>query len=182
MFTAELATADAAVRLVRPDVERDALRSVTWLAGESGKATLELMGVPSEQIHESTLEEERQRIKGFLEENDELDWMIRLNGETVGAIWVNLKPGRELRGPALSLMIGDPVTRGHGVGRKAMVAVMRWLQEERREPVIYARHLVDNAVSSGLLRSLGFTDDGAPYTGADGLSWQNVRYVNLGQH
>lgn len=178
MFCKELTTPDEKVRLIRPDVGRDAPLSVQWLAGESGRLTLQLMGVPDADNHETTLEAERDRIGSFLGNNGELDWMIAYDGRVIGAIWVHTESTEYIAAPAVSIMIGDPDVRGKGVGYNSLVAVTKWLFEDPNTTAVYARHLVANAASKQLLQRAGFVDDGEPYVDADNLHWQNVSRAN----
>jgi len=178
MFVGELKTDDQRVRLIAPNVERDAPLSLRWLAGPVGRETLRLMGMPDEDNYESTLEAERKRIEEFLGDNGELDWMIELDGAVVGAIWIHTHDGENIKAPAISMMLGDATARGHGTGRAAFAAVLGWLKDVRHEHVVYARHLLENAASRNLSQAFGFVDDGEPYVDHDGLHWQNVR-LNL---
>ncbi len=64
------------LRLVKPDIERDAPLSVEWRSGETGHATQVSMGVAPDGTVEPSLEEERALIKKFIETEKELVWMI----------------------------------------------------------------------------------------------------------
>lgn len=175
MFTTELVAPNQDIKLIRPDIERDAPLSVQWLTGATGRETLRLMGIPDKDNHGSTLELECERIGSFLADNSELDWMIEYNGHVVGAIWVHTKPTEYISAPAVSLMIGDPSVRGKGIGRNALRAAINWLFDEHKVLVIYARHLTTNVASQHLLHELAFQNDGQSYFDNDGLHWQNVQ-------
>lgn len=166
------------VRLVEPVVERDAPLGVRWLSGEPGRRTLAMMGVPDKDNRPSTLEKERQRVRGFVENEKQLNWMIELDGAVVGSVWVDLVASKEVPAPAAHIMIGDPAARGKGVGRAAMGLVIAYVKQ-RGYRAVYSRRLVKNKAVARLFEGLGFTLDGAPYIDADGLEWQNlVLYYN----
>lgn len=71
MFVGQLDTPESSIRLVRPVVERDASLSFQWLAGEHGRATLLLMGVPAGLIEPPTLVRENARISNFIHRDDQ---------------------------------------------------------------------------------------------------------------
>jgi hypothetical protein len=99
-----LKTKSPEIILVEPDIERDAPVAVTWLDGDIGRNTLRLMGNTEENNKPSSLEEEKERIKGFIESTNQLTWMISLSNKVVGAIWVDIKPTEYLLGPAVHIM------------------------------------------------------------------------------
>lgn len=132
------------------------------------------MGVPENKIHPPTLAEEQDRVQRFLEDADELNWMIQVDGDVVGAVWVSLKETEYLPAPSVHIMIGDRLLRGAGVGTVAVRAVTAWLTEQRQEDIIFSRYRTYNSASAQLLLKLGFEDDGRPYKDKDGLEWQNV--------
>jgi RimJ/RimL family protein N-acetyltransferase len=175
MFVGELATGDSSVRLVEPDVGRDASLGLQWLAGEAGRETLRLMGVTDANNHPSTLEQERQRIQDFIDKSDQLNWMIAKDEQVIGPIWVELRPIEYLNAPSMHIMIGEPSARGQGTGGQAFRAVANYLECERHESVIYTRHLLDNIGSAKLAAASGFQEDGALYEDANGLRWQNMK-------
>ncbi len=172
MFIQPLLTNNPHVQLVKPDVERDAPLSVAWLAGPGGRQTLKMMGVTDSLNQPSNLEEETKRIQNFLKNDDQYNWMVQFSDKVVGSIWVDRRDTKKLKGPAVSLMIGDSSTRGQNVGEAAIKAVIEFLQSQGHR-YIYACHIIDNQASSTLLGKLGFKNEGAPYTDAeDGLVWQ----------
>ena len=173
MFTTGLKTSNPAVALVKPDPERDAPLGVAWLAGAEGRRTLKLMGVADELNQESTIEQERARIQAFLDGEDQYNWMISYHGRIVGAVWVDLKPTKHIPAPTVSIMIGNPSARGHGVGKAALAAVIDYLGA-LGQPELHARHLLTNQASHALLTALKFTPNGPPYSDSDGLTWQNL--------
>jgi RimJ/RimL family protein N-acetyltransferase len=176
MISKTLTTTDRRLLLVPPNVERDAPKGVAWLAGAEGRQTLALMGVADKDNRPSTLEEERTRVAGFITDPKHLAWMMNFENVIVGIVEVSFKSTYELPLPAVSIMIGDPQARGHGLGLAAMKAVVHYLATERKFQRVYARYLTTNTISQALLRKLGFNDQGEPYVGTDGLQWQNVQW------
>lgn len=169
-----LQTANKDITLVPPDVERDAPLGVQWLAGEAGRVTLKLMGNTDEQNKPSTLEEEKERVRDFIENTNQLNWMIQFKNSIVGSIWVDLVASEHLPAPSIHLMIGDPNARKHGIGTDACIAVIKYLKNTEEYRTIYSRHLVINIGSAKLLNILGFENNGSTYSDSDGLVWQNV--------
>lgn len=175
MFTRALSTGDPQVELVKPDIERDALLGVRWLAGADGRQTLRLMGVTDEHNQPTTLDQERKRVGDFLTGRAQYNWMIRSSGQIVGSVWVDLRPTQHIQAPAVSVMIGDYSVRGRGIGRLAVGSVLDYMRRQSYRAV-YARFLEDNRASRALFMGLGFMLDGAAYTDEDGLKWQNTVY------
>lgn len=173
MKTTPLETSNPDVHLIEPDVERDALLSVEWLEGEIGRETLRLMGVADKDNQPTTIEQERERVKDFVEKEDQLNWMITYQDMVVGSIWVELRQTKYVQSPALHIMIGDPEARGKGIGLSATTTVVEYLEKQGYEH-IYSRYLTNNEVSRNLLSQIGFHQMGTPYTDEDNLEFQNV--------
>lgn len=170
-----LETKNALIRLVEPNVERDAQLGVQWLNGELGRVTMQSMGNTDEEIESmlpTTLEKESERVKDFLDKDDQLNWMIEYEGKVVGTVWVNLNSSQDLPGPSVHIMIGDPDMRGKGVGGSTVSTVLEYLGEQGHD-VIYSRHLTTNEGADKLLKSVGFTELGEPYP-SDTLEFQNL--------
>ncbi len=158
-----------------PNIESDPAVSVKWLDGETGRQTLRLMGNTEANNQPSTLKAERQRVREFITSSDQRTWSLRYQGKTVGAIWVDLKPTKYLKAPAIHIMIGDPNVRGQGIGQATIQAVIELLEQEGEYRQLHSRHLTENAGSARLLAKVGFTNDGDEYQDVDGLAFQNVR-------
>lgn len=174
MFIKQLSPTDSAVNLIKPDVQRDAPLGVYWMADPHGRYTLKMMGVPDKYNCASTLAEETQRMSKFLEDDNQYNWMIEVDGRVVGTIWVDLKPTHGQQAPALSIMIGDPTVRGGGIGYSASLTIIEYLRSIGHIHV-YSRHLAENRASEKLLQKLHFINDQEPYVDdEDGLNWQNV--------
>lgn len=171
--TENLQTDNPDVFLVEPNIERDAALGVQWLDGELGRATLTSMGVADQDNDPTTMEQERERVKDFIERQDQFNWMIEYQSKVVGSVWVDLEQVGNVPAPAIHIMIGDPEVRGKGVGFAASSKVIDHLQSLGFEN-IYSRHLTKNDGASTLLQSLGFTNLGASYSDDDGLEWQNL--------
>lgn len=174
MFIKELTTEKPSVMLVEPNVERDAAQGVRWLDGPTGRQTLKLMGVTDEENRSTTIESERKRVAGFLSDKYHNNWMISVDGNIVGGIWVDLKSTKYIQAPTISIMLGDPEIRGKGIGRLAVNAVVEFLYDQHHITA-YARHLIGNTASQRLFESAGFTSSGDMYTDDDGLNWQNLK-------
>lgn len=173
MFACYLTTADPSIDLVAPVVSRDAPLGVQWLAGEQGRDTLQMMGVPEQENRPATLEEESARVKRFTERQDQYNWMIDVRGRVAGAIWVDLKPSPVLPAPAVSYMIGAAEARRKGAASASLDAVARFIFR-RGFTRLYARALVINHQSAALLSRAGFALHGESYVDPDGgLRWQN---------
>jgi|GEM_PF-1904478 len=174
MFIHEIGTPNPRVRLIKPEVARDAKLSVDWLAGEDGRETLRLMGVADVHNQASTLEKETARVQDFLDNPHSRVWMMALDDKVVGAIWIDLEPTAQMPAPSIHLMVGDPRARGQGVGSAAYQAVLDWLRTaEALYPLVYTRHLTRNQPAAALPAKHGFTALGEPYKDADGLEFQN---------
>ncbi len=175
--TENMPTNNPDVVLVQPDIERDAALGVKWLEGELGRATLTSMGVPDKDNKPTTLEDERERVRGFIEGQDQLNWMIEYQGRIVGSVWADLQQVGNVPAPAIHIMIGDPDVRGRGIGFAATSKVTEHLEELGFKD-FYSRYLTKNSGASGLLESLGFAKLEEPYTDDDGLEWQNAVKAN----
>lgn len=173
MFTRELTSDDGQVRLIKPDIERDAPLSVQWLADPHGRYTLRMMGVPDKYNTSTDIIAEKQRVSDFLDKDDQFNWAIELDGQIIGAIWIDREPTKHLPAPALSFMIGDPEARGKGAAGRAATLVLDYMRSTGCKK-LYARHLTNNAASAALLQKLGFVNDGKIYTDDESLEWQNT--------
>lgn len=167
-------TSDESVRLITPDILRDAELNVEWTAGMDGRETQMAMGVPADEVQELTLQESMAIMQTLVLSEHDIVWMIEYDGQVVGMIEVHLEPNEYLAGPAVSIMIGDPVMRGAGIGFTAMRAAIAWLQYDEGEEIIFSRYPAGNEVACRLSQKLGFEEDDEPYTDAAGLRWQNV--------
>lgn len=162
------------LRLVPPNVERDAPLGVKWMSGKSGRETQRLMGIAPEQIHDHDIAEEQKLVQYFIDTDEELVWMIEYNQKVIGAVEIGLKIPKEESGPSVSIMIGDITSRGQGIGKKVMNVVMDYLRRNGYKEV-YARYLLDNTASKAMNLGLGFVKNGEPYVDEDGLVWQNIK-------
>ncbi|MDQ5886595.1 MAG: hypothetical protein QG593_541 [Patescibacteria group bacterium] len=175
MKAPQLETKDTLIRLVEPNVERDAALGLKWLNGELGRITMQSMGNSEEALQEilpTTLELEEERVKDFIHGENQLNWMIEHDGNVVGSVWVDLHDSDDLPSPSVHIMIGEPAMRGKGVGTSAMGMVLNYLKEQDFND-IYSRHLTSNEGADKLLKQFGFTDLGNTYT-SDTLEFQNL--------
>lgn len=176
MFIKQLTTDKPEVKLIEPDVDRDAPLGVYWLADPHGRYTLKMMGVPDKDNRPSTLAEETQRMHQFIENKDQYNWMIEDSNQVIGTIWVDLLPAHGQQSPSLSIMLGDPEVRGGGIGYSVSLSVIDYLRSLKYS-TLHSRHLVENLASKSLLEKLRFTNDGQSYFDEDGLHWQNVKLI-----
>lgn len=174
MIAPDLPTCNPDTRLIEPDIERDAKNGVRWLSGESGRHTLKMMGIADEHNKDTTLEDERARVRDFINRKDQLNWMVDYKGHVVGSVWVDLKASEHLPGPSVHIMVGDPGIRGKGVGRTSLDAVLDYLGRTGATTV-YSRYITANNSSANMLAKAGFSKLGEVYTDKDRLEWQNVQ-------
>jgi RimJ/RimL family protein N-acetyltransferase len=170
-----LATGLPQLALVRPNIDTDPADGVRWLDGPAGRDTLRRMGNTDAQNQPSTLEAERQRVMGFIVSSEQIVWMLRHEGQTVGAIWIDLLATEYLPAPSIHIMIGDPAMRQRGIGLATFTTLINQLRAESQSEFLYSRHLLHNQPIAKLFDRLGFVPEGAEYSDADGLRWQNVK-------
>lgn len=168
------------LELLKPDIERDAPFALSWFVRPEGKDTLLRMGNAEHEIPEPSLEAETDRIKEFIQleaESKQITRMISVDGVTIGVVWLELIETRGVKPPSLHIMIGNSDYRGMGIGKIAMLEAID-LAKNKGYKVIYTRHLTNNTEIKKLNDSLGFVDDGDPYTDNNGLTWQHIK-LNL---
>ncbi len=171
----DLADVAGRLRLVAPQVERDAPLGVEWLNGPAGHSTMLMLGNPPASLADTTLEDQERLVRGFISAQGELHWMIESEGRVIGAVWIHCVQTRaEVGAPELSLMIGDPEYRGRGLGKCAAELVLAWASKNLPSPVTM-RTVVENEVSKNLILGLGGRPQGDVYKDQDGLKWQNYR-------
>lgn len=166
------------LELVLPNSDRDAPVALAWFDAPHGKDTLLKMGNTESEIETSTLEGETSTLEEFLQlerDNKQITRMIQLKGKTVGAVWIELQDTDYVKAPALHIMIGDPSSRGMGIGKLVMKTMINYAQKELYAKVVYGRHLVSNDVISKVNDYLGFEKDGDPYTDKSGFTFQNIK-------
>jgi RimJ/RimL family protein N-acetyltransferase len=160
--------------LVMPSVVRDAPIAVGWLAGDSGRETLRLMGNTEDHNKPTTLGEEQERIRDFITDTEHATWTMLYRSKPVGVVWIDFNATKYLLAPSVHIMIGDSNVRRQGIGGAAIKTVIRLLGEEGRYKKIHSRYLSSNQGSMKLLVKLGFSNDGDKYKDKDGLVWQNL--------
>ncbi len=168
------------ITLLSPDPDRDAPSALEWFTSPHGRETLLLMGNPAHKITSPTLDKQREIIQDFLaleEQNKQLTWQISHKGQIIGAAWLELVDTEYLKSPAIHIMIGSFEHRSKGIGKAVMQALIAYAKTDLSAPVLYSRHLADNVAVTKMNESLGFVDDGEPYSDSDGLTWQNVKML-----
>lgn len=178
MKDTDIQTSNERIKLIEPDIERDAVLGVSWLKGEPGRDTLALMGVPDRENRRTTLEDEIRRVKSFIDRNDRLNWMIEYDRKVIGSVWVDLEETEGLPAPSVYITIGELDMRGKGVGRTVIKSVIDYL-ESQGNYTVYSRYLTSNGRVKALLESLDFKNLGGDYLDSDRLKWQNVRRTTL---
>jgi RimJ/RimL family protein N-acetyltransferase len=171
----KLKTSDEHLNLVPPNTERDAPASVEWLSGDEGFETMSLMGNTDESIEPSTIETETLRVQGLIDSADQLKWAIMKDNQPVGFAWVDLTPSDSLPSPSIHIIIGDKLSRGHGIGSLVTNAVIDDMKSEGKYDFLYSRHLIRNQQAADLMDSIGFEHYGEEYKDKDGLIWQNEK-------
>lgn len=166
------------IQLLHPDVERDAAFALSWFTRPEGKDTLLSMGNAESEIETPTLEGQCAIMREFLDlekNNQQITRAISIANKTIGFVWVELIENHGVMPPSVHIMIGDPEYRGKGLGKAAMQAAIEYVRDELKYRTIYSRHLVSNDAIAHLTKSLGFENDGMPYTDDNGLVWQNIK-------
>ena len=166
------------LELVAPNPTRDAPFALAWFDSPDGKDTLLKMGNAESEIETRTLEGEYSILEEFIrleQDSKQITRMIRLKDRTIGAVWIGLEDTEHLKAPALHIMIGDPSSRGMGIGKVVMEAMLNFAQTQLHVNVVYSRHLTSNRVIAKVNDYLGFQKDGNPYTEKNGQIFQNVR-------
>lgn len=176
MVSPQLNSNNNLVRLIEPNVARDAVLGVAWLNGQTGRDTMRSMGnseATLDQILPTTLKLEADRIQSFIERIDQLNWMIEFDNKVAGSVWVDLKDSENVPTPSVHIMIGDPDMRGQSIGSLSIELVLGYL-EKLGHTAIYSRHVSSNLGADKLLKNFGFADLGKPYM-SDGLEFQNLK-------
>jgi RimJ/RimL family protein N-acetyltransferase len=178
IMTKPLKTINSQLVLVSPDPDRDAPFAHEWFSGESGRDTLLNMGNAHSEIKPSSLEDEREVIEEFLRlerDNTQLTWMLRYDGRTVGAAWIDVIENHGVKAPSVHLLVGDTSMRGKGLGKAAMLGLIQYVQDTIKTKYVYSRHLTSNVSVRALNQSVGFIDDGSSYVDENELEWQNIK-------
>lgn len=166
------------IDLIPIDPHRDAPLATEWINAPGGVKMLRLMGMIVPDDFRTTVTQEYERLYDIVRDQATIAWMIEYDGLVVGIIIVRTEPFEGLQAPNISIMIGDAPSRSKGIGTVAMEKAIEHMAA-LGHTTLYARALTDNAPSLGMLKKLGFIDEGEPYTDADKLHWQNVK-LHLG--
>ena len=173
MIVPNIKTSNPNIELVEPDISRDPKISLSWINSVDGPSTLASMGNIDSDIKPTTIGDEIERTDNFIHDKNQLNWMIKVDNEIVGAIWVDLLSKDYLPSPSVHLMVGDSNARNKGVGYASLESVINYMENEGYDE-IFTRHLTSNIPSSKLLSSLKFDNIGSPYKDKDNLEWQNL--------
>lgn len=165
------------IKLLAPDVDRDAPFAYSWFVRSEGRQTLLSMGNAENEIGESSLKQQREIILEFValeKENRQVTRAIVINNVTIGFVWIELFENHGVKLPSVHIMIGNPEYRGRGIGRAAMQWAINYVYKTLNCKTVYSRHLVNNIPIAKLSESFGFKKDGEPYKEDNGLVWQNI--------
>lgn len=168
------------IRLLRPDIDRDAPFALDWFNRAEGRQTLLSMGNAEHEIKAPTIEGERLTIQEFIElekTSQQITRMIVVDRKTIGAVWIELIESHGVNSPSLHIIIGNPEYRGKGIGASVMQSAVNYIAKELEVSVVYSRYLATNGAMRTVNNKLGFKDDGAVYKDVNGLVWQNVKLV-----
>lgn len=168
------------LKLAEPSLEH-AESSLSWTADAS---VVQYMGGNFDQ---PSIEKERARINEIRNNSDEYNWMIELDGKTIGNVSINsIKETSSKMGAKAgnyTILIGDKNLWSKGIARCVTLAVLEWAFSKGGFEAMAARALNENVASIKMLGKLGFKYVGnSPYQGKiDGKSteWQNFRISNL---
>ena len=166
------------VQLLPPDPARDAPFVLSWFERAEGHATLLSMGNAEDEIEPSSIEGEEAIMQEFIDlekEGKQITRVIVVDQQTIGVVWIELFENHNVQPPSIHIMIGNPDYRGKGIGKSAMQAAIDYVKNTLHLKTIYSRHLANNTPVTHLNKSLGFEDDGLPYTDNNGLKWQNIK-------
>lgn len=169
---------DLRIQLLLPDPERDAPFALSWFKRPEGHATLLSMGNAESEIKPSTLTGERAIMCEFIDleqKGKQITRVIIFDKKTIGVVWIELFENHHVQPPSIHIMIGNPDYRGKGIGKSAMQSAINYVKNTLKLNTIYSRHLADNMPVIYLNKSLGFKEDGRPYTDDNGLVWQNIK-------
>lgn len=174
----DIRTSIAGLVMSKPDPDRDAPFALRWFSAPEGRQTLLSMGNPEHAIKPPTLEGEKETLRSFLElerSGKQLTWMMRIDGETIGAAWIELEKHGSVQAPSIHLMIGDTEYRGRGIGKEVMRFMINYARDVLKADYVYSRNLVSNEKISYINNTVGLQSDGAPYVDEDDLVWQNTK-------
>jgi|GEM_PF-241704 len=167
--------------LTKPNPQLDALQAHEWFKCDNN-TTLTLMGNAPHEIKPSTIENELNTFKEFVQLESlgaQYTRLIRYGSRAIGVIWIETYDTAELNGPSIHIMIGDKKFRNKGVGQWALERMLTFAKNSLHYTTMHSRHLSSNAAAAQLLQGVDFKKSGKPYLDTNGLTWQNVHKINL---
>ena len=175
MFVRQIDIPEKEIKLIAPNLSH-AKTSLKWVSGDAGRLLLEKMGNKLSDDWVANLAEEENRIKDFIENDDQINWAIEYKNKIVGAVWFDLRPGH-LIGP--HIMVGDRSVYGKGIASESLRAVIGWAFEIKsgKESIYNFKSLItrcraDNLPIIHINEKIGFVPMGKSYT-QDSFKWQN---------
>jgi [ribosomal protein S5]-alanine N-acetyltransferase len=164
------------LRLVEPDLKH-AESSLSWTADPS---VVQYMGIEFDQPSKA---KEIKRITEIRNNPDEYNWMIELDGKTIGNVSINsieetsLKLGKKAGN--YTILIGDKDHWGKGIAKHIGLSVLNWAFSKGGFEAMAARALNENTASIKMLKKLGFEYlDKTPYErtiAGKPTEWQNFK-------
>jgi len=163
------------LRLIEPNLKH-ATESLTWTSNTS---VIQYMGATFE--HPSK-EKEVERIKEILNNHDEYNWMIELDGKVIGNVSINsIKETSSKFGSKAgnyTILIGNKNYWGKGIAYHVGQIVLAWAFSKGKFEIIAARALNENVASLAMLKKLGFKHiENSPFDGQinEKTEWQNFK-------
>jgi RimJ/RimL family protein N-acetyltransferase len=167
---------DGHLRLIEPNLDH-AEASVPWT---SDSQVTQYMGgdfdLPSK-------EKEVERLLEIINNQDEYNWMIELNGQLIGNVHVDsiaeTSAKFSCKAGNFGILIGDRKFWGKGIGQHVTSAVLEWAFSKGGFIIISSRVLNENTPSINLHKKFGFEYvSQSPYEGqinGKSTEWQNFK-------
>jgi len=133
-------------------------------------------------------ENEVKRINEILNNPDEYNWMIELNGKIIGNVSINSievtssKFGSKAGN--YTILIGDKNYWGKGIAHHVGQTVLEWAFSKGEFEIIAARALNENSASLAMLKKIGFEYiENTTFEGqikGEKTEWQNFKITKQG--
>jgi RimJ/RimL family protein N-acetyltransferase len=168
------------LRLIEPNLTY-ADESLTWTSDTS---VIQYMGATFEQPNKG---KEVERINEILNNSDEYNWMIELDGKAIGNVSINnikeISSKFGSKAGNYTILIGNKNYWGKGISYHVGQTVLEWAFSKGQFEIIAARALNDNVASLAMLRKLGFEyTENTPFESkinGKNTEWQNFKITKL---
>jgi RimJ/RimL family protein N-acetyltransferase len=139
-------------------------RSLEWVRDRD---VAQFMGADFADVSVQT---ELDRIREILANENEYHWVMRLDGEGIGAVSIHSIAEQSAleacRAGSITFLIGSREHRKRGIASAVIRVILDWAFREAGFRIITARVLRENGASQRTLMKLGFQEDGKePYEG-----------------